>query len=249
MKAVSIYWGAGNIIRQDLVFSPFKHKDRTLLQGGIVFERQKKFFHEINIGFSQYDPMLRDPYIFYEYEDKQTAQPHQFTIISLDYSMAKPVIEHGKAKILLGGSLKNKVQALNYTYGRISNFGYFASTGLGLYAAYLQQIGEKFRLSASVQLPLLSWLARSPYLVNDDEFIENTASHKGLNTFLAFIEDGQLASLNRFQSFDLTTRYYYKISSQLELGLQNQITFLHASRPRNLYSLQTEISLSGRFTF
>ncbi len=248
-KGLRLHWGAGTISRQDLVFSPFNHQDFTLLQGGLGFEWQKKFFHEIRLGFSQYDPMLQDSYSFYEYEEEQTAHPHQLTLITLDYSMAKSVVEVGKAKILLGGSLQNKVQALNYTYGRMSSFGYFASTGLGLYAAYLQQIGERFRLSADIQLPLVSWLSRSPYLVNDDEFIENTASHKGLNTFVAFIEDGYLASLNRFQSIDFTTRYYFHLSSHLELGLQNQITFLHASRPRNLYSLQTGASLSSRFTF
>lgn len=248
-NTISLEWGVSRLQRQDLVFSPFIHTDFSAIQGALVYARDKKLYHNIRLGFVQYDPMQARPYIYQEYQETKTAHPHLFTFVDLDYILAKPLWEYPKARLLLGGSLLTDVQAMDYVYGRISNFGYFASIGLGLYTAYQQQIKEKHQLFGSLQLPLVSWIARSPYLVNDDEFIENISSHKALRTFFAFIEDGQLTGFNRWQAFNLSLMYHYRLGARWELGTHYQLDLLHASKPANLLSYQNRLSLGSRFSF
>jgi len=76
----------------------------------------------------------------------------------------------------------------------------------------------------------ISWLARSPYLVNDDEFIENTSSHSGFKTFTSFIGDGKLVSWNSWQSFDLEIKYLSHLNKKWQLGAAYLFEFIHSDR-------------------
>jgi hypothetical protein len=143
-----------------------------------------------------------------------------------------------------GLQFNTDVQALSYSYGRVSgSFGYFANFGLGACLEKNHTIGARHHIGGKISLPVVNWLARSPYLVNDDEFIENTSSHKGLKTFLAFIEDGRLSSLDKFQSLDLQLKYTCNLTSKWTLGGVYGFEFTHSSRPRNLLQYRHSLNL------
>jgi hypothetical protein len=149
-----------------------------------------------------------------------------------------------------GGFFHPDIQVLNYTYGRTGPyFGYFASFGLGVFGNIGYQFNSANRLKAELRLPVVAWIARSPYLVNDDEFIENTASHNSFKTFLAFIEDGELASWNKWQKAGLLLQYHHRFTSSIAVGAGYRFSVLHYAEARNLLSIENILTLNLNYHF
>jgi hypothetical protein len=193
--------------------------------------------------------MVAEPYEFTVHGEPNTAYPHSFTLIDVDYQLGNNIKEIQNATITAGGLFATDIHAMNYVYGRVSNFGYVASFGLGVFGTYERLIKVKSKLAATLKLPLVAWLARSPYLVNDDEFIENISSHSGFKTFTAYVGDGQLATWNKIQTLDLELKYESDLSERWELGAAYLFEFIHSSQYRNLLSFRHSLNFSATFKF
>jgi hypothetical protein len=248
-NALTLSIGPSYLMRQDLIFSPFIHKDFSIINLGLDYTREGKYFHKVSLRYGNFNPMVVAKYEFTFHGEPKTAYPHSFNLIDLDYQFGKKIIETQKGTFTAGGLILTDIQAMNYAYGRISNFGYYASIGLGGFGAYKRPLGEKGRLVTTLKLPFFAWLARSPYLVNDDEFIENISSHSGFKTFMAFLGDGQMATWNKVQTFDLELKYEYDLSERWGFNAAYLFEFIHISQPRNLLSFRNSLNLSAKFKF
>lgn len=241
--------GTSYLARQDLIFSPMIHKDISFLNVGMEYTREAKLFQKGSLRYGNFNPGVSTPYDFTIHGESHTAYPHSFNFIDVDYLIGKNVKESRKSIFTVGGLFVMDVQAMNYVYGRTSSFGYYSTLGLGVFGKHQYTISKKSNLTTTLQLPLMVWLARSPYLVNDDEFIENTYSHSGFKTFMSFIGDGQLVTWNRLQTFDLDIKYTYTLNEKWNLGVAYLFEFIHSSQPRNLLSYRQSINLNANFRF
>jgi hypothetical protein len=248
-NALTLSFGPSSIIRQDLIFSPFIHKDYSLLNIGLDYTREAKSFQKISINYANFNPMVTESYKFTFNGEPEIAYPHNFNLVSLDYQFGKKVKGFRNGIITIGGLFSSDIQAMNYVYGRISNFGYFAALGLGVFGTYSNSITEKSRFEATLKLPLFAWLARSPYLVNDDQFIKNISSHSGLKTFMAFLGDGQMATWDKIQTLDLELRYEYDLNKRWGLGAAYLFEFVRVSQSRNLLSFRNSVNILANFKF
>jgi hypothetical protein len=249
INTLSLGLGLGQNSRQDLIFSPFVHHDFSMLNGTLDFSRNGRFFQQVIIGVATFDPMLQEPYNYSEHGKVKTATPHYFLYFDLDYLFGKKVKETGKTNLTLGGMFNTNTQSLNYVYGRIGSFGYFSAINLGVFGKLDFSLSDKNGFSLKLQLPALSWLARSPYLVNDDEFIENISSHSGLKTFFAFIKDGKPATWNSLQQFEIEMKYMYYFLPKWGVGIIGHYEFIHSQKPRNLFSHRSSLNISATFKF
>lgn len=248
-KEWSISLGAGQLSRQHLVFSPFLHQDISFLNLGLSYSRQADFYQQYRLTVANFSSMVAEPFIFREYDEVQTANPHSFTFVNLDYILGKALKRGQTSGFTVGGLFSAKIQANNYVYGRFSNFGYFSTFGLGVFGKYDYMPGMRNKFSFTARVPLVSWLAQSPYLVNDDEYIENTYSHSGITTFFNFIADGEAATWNRLQYLDLEARYQYRLSDRWALGAAYTFEFIHSSEPRPLWSFRNGLMFSTSYQF
>lgn len=246
---ITLSWGPGHLTRQDLVFSPFIHNDPGFLNAGLDYTRLARNFQQLRIRYSGYAPMLTEPYEFLVHGELQTAWQHLFTFIDLDYMLGKRIKSTGRLHLTAGGLFTSDIQALNYVYGRLGYFGYYAAIGLGGFLRFDYRPGEKHGFGTALQVPFASWAARSPYLVNDDEFIENTASHSGVRTFLDFLGDGEIATWDRLQYFDLNIYYSYRLNARWQVGAGYMLEFIHFTSPRNLLSAENTFSLYATIRF
>ena len=241
--------GPSLIARQDRIFSPNIHNDFTILNFGLEYTREARLFQKVRLNYANYDPMVSGPYDFTEYGEPETAYPHSFNFIDLDYQIGKKLKETEKSVLTLGGLFSANVQATSYVYGLFSNLGYYSALGLGAFATERFILNEKSHLAATIQLPLMAWVSRSPYLVNDDEFIENISSHSGFKSFTSFVGDGQLVTWDKLQTFDLELKYTYVLNDKWEVGTGYVFEFIHASQPRNLLSFRNTLNFSANLKF
>lgn len=248
-NGLSVYLGAGKIMRQDLVFSPFVHKDFSMINFGVNYEREAGLYQRIWIGFSNYTPMLSESYHFIEDGEPQTVNPHFFILIDAYYMLGKKLKTLNKSSVTAGGIITSDIQQVIYSYGRSGHFGYFTSFGLGGFGKYNCSINERSRLAAVIRLPVVSWLARSPYLVYDDVFFEYSGSHSGFKTMMSLIGDGKPVTLNKLQSLDFEANYSYKLSSRFSIGACYLFEFIHSGEPRNLLSFRNILFISSSYRF
>jgi hypothetical protein len=240
-------YGLGHYARQDQVFSPFVHADGSGLNTRLSWLRGARLRQFAELEFGSYNPILVPSYT---YDSDQQTYPHSFLLVNLTYGLGKNVDIHSSNSALsLGGFVEADVQASTYNYARNGSFGYFASFSLGGWAAYEYTINEKHTVGTRLLLPLVSLVARSPYLVNDDEFIINTYSHNGVKTFFAYLADGKVQTLNKVQQLEVILNYDYKLNDHWSLGAAYAFRFIHATEPLNLVSYRNTIYLSGTYTF
>ncbi|MCK7488342.1 MAG: hypothetical protein MZU97_24735 [Bacillus subtilis] len=113
-----------------------------------------------------------------------------------------------------------------------------------------EQSVKKATLAATLQLPLIAWLARSPYLVNDDEFIENISSHSGLKNLYGFYRGWRNGSPGtKCKRLTLELKYEYSLNERWGLSAAFQFDFVHVSQPRNLLSFRNSLDFSACYKF
>lgn len=240
--------GIGYIERQDRIFSPMIHKDLSVINAGLAFTAEGRFYHKVSLRFSSFNPNMAPSFNYYEDGELKSAAPHSFILVNLSYSAGK-TWQTGMGETSAGLMLNADVQALNYVYGRISSFGYFSAIGPGGFVKYSRETSEKGRISAILNLPFISLYSRSPYLVNDDEYIENISSHSGIKTFMAFLGDGEWGTWNKLQYFNAGIEYDHNLSDKWGIGTSWMFDFIHAAAPRKLLSFRNTLYLSAYFRF
>ena len=149
----------------------------------------------------------------------------------------------------MGVAVNLDVDLLSYAYGRTGNFGYFTSAGVGLFVERDWILSEGGRFDLHLTLPVASWVSRSPYLVNDDEFIDNIADHSELRSLVAFVADGRFRTFTAVQAATLSADYRYPLLSRVHVGLGLRLAGLRTDDPRPLRSLELAIPVSLTFNW
>lgn len=242
-RSLSLRLGPGSYARQDQIFSPFVHQDWSLANLSFQYDWGKKNDQFGAFEFGSYNPILVPSYAYGDEGD--VTYPHNFTLVNLTYGFGKRLqIPKENHKLTLGGFFETDVQAATYNYGWVGNFGYLAPFSIGAWGEYQYAIDSKNQLTGKLLLPVVSLVARSPYLVNDDPFIENTYSHNGFKTFFAYLEDGHVQTWNKIQQLEMQLGYQHMLSSSWSIGGVYAFRFQHVAQPlpfisyRNTFYLQ-----------
>lgn len=238
--------------RQDLVFSPFIQKGGGPQQISLSYARHKKWQQTAQLCFAQttaqYAPTFRYGYWGEEVEWEQSV-PHQFTQLDLSYALGRVVATGHRHQFSVGAALAFDLDALTYNNARAGHFGYFMALDAAVWGQWTLQMTPKDRLSARVQGVPVGWVARSPYLINDDDFIHHTASHRALRTLGNFFADGALYTLNHYQRASLTLRYDRSLKRRWAIGLIAQQHLLHHASPLSLRVLQQAVQVQVSRSF
>ena len=234
---LSIRVGPGNYSRQDQIFSPFVHHDWSFVNVGLNYRWGQYSDQFIDFEFGSYNPSLVPTY---EYNDDDQTYPHSFTLVNLTYALGKEIFNsytgESNTRIITGGFFEADVEASTYNFAWLGTFGYLAPFSLGAWGEYQHNLGRRNSVSARLMLPLVSWVARSPYLASDDEFIENNYTHSGVDAFFNYLEDGELQTLNRIQQLEFNAGYKHSLSEKWSLGGLYEFRFMHSNKPLNFLS-------------
>jgi hypothetical protein len=226
-----------------MIFSSFRHTDFAPVTFGLLYEKNKRVHQFVNLDYAGFSAGLETPYDILLDDSIATADNHSFTFVELDYGWGKWLGKNQVIQSLVGGSFTIDIQASNYNYGIFGFFGYYATFGAGLWYKGIYQVSDRHRITGQAEIPLVSWYARSPYLVNDDEFIENIYSHNGFTTFFDYLGDGELVTWNKLQAFNLSLDYLYTLSGKWSIGAGWRFSFIHATDPLPLTSVQNNFSI------
>jgi len=249
-KSLQLSWGVGNLLRQDLSASDMIHQDVSPINFLAAYTREKKLIHQVHLKVGTYNPIVADTFTYFMPPDEYwPTYPHSFVLIDLNYSLGKTIMNTEQWKVSLGGRARNRLHPSNYYYADYGFFGYYLSFGLDAWAQVDYQLNETHRFNAQAALPLFSFTARSPSLMQDDEYIENIISHNGLRIFAENIKDGHLQSWGKSQIFDLNINYFYTLSEKWEIGSSYYLSMNFNQDPTRFTSIENVLYLSTNLTF
>ena len=250
VNSFGLSWGMGNIKRQDFTITPFTHSDWSPLNVQLVYERSKKLEQQASIKFRQYTPRIGEEHTYYSfYNGEETAEPHYFTMIDINYALGASILEKGKWKFIAGGKSKNQFYASTYNFGPSGPSPLYIAFGLDIWLNLKFELSEIHDFNSNLSLPLFAYIYRDPDLAQDDEFFQNLISHKPLKELAERIKDGELESWGSSQSFDFDISYAYVINEKWDLGCTYLLSMDFNQRPTNFSQVENTIYISGTFKF
>ena len=210
-KRLGLHWGVGNLQRQDIRFSPFVHKPWSAFNLGLSYEHQGEQFHRVYARFGWYKAMVGKPYSYVNTIENPPQEyetlPHNFNILDLDYTLGFSIDKTSKAELFLGGKVRNLINQGPYDYGNSAVGAYNFSFGLDLWSGFHYKISKKHLVKAELSIPVITWVAASPYLGQNDEYIMNSSSLSTMKIVGSYISAGEIQSWGKLQRIDFQAGY------------------------------------------
>jgi hypothetical protein len=216
-NALGVNLGMGNLRKQDLIFSPFVARDWSPLNVLLTYEHRGTLNHQADLRFGQYSYFVGEPFSYYSREVEYDKYPHSFTNLDLNYSLSKSIWGNSNWTISAGGRIRNRFQISNFEFGHAGQFSYHLSVGLDALLDIEYRTG-KHSLNSSLALPIVSYLARSPYTGQDDFYLERIMVHGDLKIFAEHLKSGTIQSWNTSQMVDLVICYKYALNATWDIG-------------------------------
>jgi len=249
-NSLALRYGTSYLMRQDQIFSPFIKKNLSPISISVEYKNEKKYIHTLEFNVAMHKTQLIESYEFiWNDGEKGMTWPSSLFLLDLNYYFGFKKELSEKLKLSYGLASANKIQAGENVWGFASIFGYYANFGLNLWTELDYKLNDKNSISANVSIPTLSWTARSPYNVNDGEFIQNTVTNKAIPTFFAYLGDGHIRTWNTSQIVDFGISYKYHFSDKISAGLNYDLEFIKFSAPRMLTSIRNTAQIQFIYTF
>ena len=247
---LGLHWGVGNLQRQDIRFSPFIFKPWSAFNLGLSYEHTGKQFHRVYARFGWYKAMVGEPFKFIDtIEDppiETETLPHNFNILDLDYTLGFSLKKSAKSAFWLGGKMRNLINQGPYEYGPSAIGSYNFNFSLDVWSGYSYSFSDKHSLKAELSLPFITWVASSPYLGQDSNYINNSSSLSVMKILGRYIADGELQSWGTIQRVDLQLGYKYRLSERWIMKAEYNLHFNTSNRPQPFTSIENVLLLGAQ---
>lgn len=252
-NAISLSWGIGNLKRQDVNFSPFIINPSSATNVSFAYEHMGKVYQRVYTRFGNYSDTYDDPFNYLGDIDGQTESletlPHTFNILDLNYTLGYKTISNEKLTLLVGGQLRNLLNVGDYNYGE-SGIGYYNfAFGLDLWSSLDYSLTDKHYVGTELSLPVVSWVTRSPYLGQDDEYFKAVAKNKVFNSIGNYIADGELQSWGSFQRVDFQLKYRYAINDKWSMKASYNLSMNFSKIPQSYTSIENLFQFGAQLNF
>lgn len=218
--ALSLSAGAAGHHRYDENVGALWERTRSLpfVQLDLLIQKPNKR-HLISLGGASFaDPKGRFSFGFNDTTMQAASANFIFLRQSFEqlYRLQTPV---KSTNIWLGWYQHIELGALFHGHA-FSTFGYLHQLQAGMAASMQRTWGKRLTAAAGFQFPLLLWVARSPYALNDDDFIERQASHNDLRTLAATFADGSLVAPWQYPQWRIEASCTWQVNKRFQCGFQ-----------------------------
>ncbi len=242
--------GSAALIRQDLLMSPLIQRDFLTPVAMVRWEKEGNWHHQAGLRFRQARTTPRPAFDYLPAPGGQpvSTQPNTFTQADVWYGLGFKVLQTRPLQIVAGLGAHADIDAMGFSYGHAGAFGYFAAFSANFWTQWTYQKGPH-QLGSQWRLPLAAWIARSPYLLNDDEFIENVSVHNPVKIFAAYVADGLPVVWKGYHNLEASLTYQFRLNRHLRVGLEYRFEYLRRHEPLLLASLEHQTLILTTFDF
>lgn len=246
-NSLELTYGLRHYQRQDLTFSPLIFKGTAPINLGMSYQRTgEKLQTKVHIDLAGFACRSVAAFEYSKWDEvgPLTVPPSNFWMIGMGVDHLRQIRGSGRPMTWYAGlSLRAQLGALFYEFGEYGAFGYTTVAALSPSVAGVWKMSEKNSLHFSLSLPLFNWIARSPYAINDDEFIERQSNHRAMKTLLRLSGDGHWASLGQVQAGTFSVKFNRTFHAKWALSLGYDFSLLRAQDPHPLTAMEQGLVL------
>ena len=247
---LSLNWGIGNLVKQNITFSPLIQEDWSPLNFKLTYNRSNKMEHQASIRYSNYKSQIGDEFTYNApWDESAHTYPHNMNIAELNYSLGKSILNRDQLSLTIGGKSRNRFDISDYVYGFSGTAGNYLSLGLNIWMNFKYKFTEKHQLNGNISLPIIAYVYRSPYLTQNDDYFEDISSNNDIKGFLLYFKRGEIQSWNKAQNFDFDLAYNYTLSERWGLGFKYWFSVNMNQKPTKYASIENVLYLSLNYKF
>jgi len=181
--------------------------------------------------------------------ETKTTWPVYITHIQVAYAYLHKLPVPDVVTLRLGGAVDVDLQNIDWLIAGYGFGSYFGSITLDIKAELTVPVAERHSLTLDVGLPLLAWIARSPYSIHDETTIYNNRDANDFKTAFRYIGAGRLESWNSFQSLRAALTWRWQISDPMGLALTLHSRLTAEQHPRPLLATETGLTVAANWQF
>lgn len=244
--AVEARWGTVGRWRHDEVFTQAPYAGLSPVHLGLALDVGEATRHRLDLGFDLVAARAGAPYG----ADRTDGEPFvvgasPFARVDLRWTSTWTVA----GPLRVGFAVHDRVDTTSYDHGFVGVFGYTAAFGVGPAVAATWSLTDRVRVDLGADAPLVAWVARSPYAMNDDAYIRAIASHRPLAMFGALIAGGAPTTVDRLQAARAGAAISVELDPRWALLGRFDLAALRHTRPRPVLDLTAslEAGLAARW--
>jgi len=250
-RTLGIIYGYQHYSRQDQLFSPLVYNGSAPLNLQLSYDVSGTNSQQnAYLSFGMYNMSAHEAYDFTEEFDdleERTLYPSSFQMIRLGYGYARTFGNDQKLVYNAGLRLDGQIEAMFFEMGFASMFGYTTTFALAPSIGANYQINRKTSLSGQLSIPVLGFVARSPYALNDDDYIERQSSHNNLSTIVNLIGDSELRSFGTYRQVDVGLHLQHQLARNTALRLGWQARWYEITEPKRVLALHNGFNVGIQF--
>ena len=229
---LEIAWTTDYRARQDDLMSPLVHQGIAPF-GGLFAYRSHGPRNAVLAGLEVDSVPAKSGPTFEIATDDGPARtyPSSWVTARIPVGWGRRVVRTDDVDLAIGGMFDTRIEVLSWSYAVTYTTGYSGTFTLGPWADGRWRPADRWTLEGSITLPLFGWLARSPYALNDDEYIRANQTHNALVAFGAYFANGGLTWVGDHQAVRTRAGAAFALAGRTSLVAAYRFEVLHFTEP------------------
>lgn len=240
--------GMAQLVRTDLLLSPRRYTG-TLPAVGLRWRgRFEHTSHRVGIDLALGDLRSGPAWTYLSEGQPTEILPTDTTVVDLRSAHGWAVVD-ATWRVDVGGTVTGHLEQQYSVYAFLPVSNYLGVFTLAPWASAGVDLSQRQHLEVEGWVPVLAWIARSPYSVHDDEYLWHNRDTNAVAIIARYIGAGEPASFGTYQSAHLRTTWSLDLSRHLAVAVAGRVDAVHLVRPQPLFELQLGLSAGLRGSF
>jgi len=238
--------------RKDQLYSPLWHQGLSAEGIELRYNRSgNNSVHQVLVAVSK-SKIKAGPtweYVSWPTNEAVTTWPVYITHINLGYAYLHTLPTPDVVTLRLGGALDVELQNIEWMIADYGFGSYLGTIDLDVKAELNVPLGKRHDLTLDLALPIVAWVARSPYSIHDETTIFNNRDDNIPKTVVRYLGAGRLETWNSYQAVKAALTWRRQITASAGLALSIHTKMVAIRKPRPVVATDTGINIAANFRF
>lgn len=248
---VDLAWSSTVRARHDQLMSPLVHSGVSVTGGALAY-RWRGQRHALATGLElDHVPARSGPAYEHKLDDGTSGKtfPSSWFTARIPTGWGVDLARSDALDLVVGGLFDARIEVLSWSYGVTWTTGYSGAFLLGPWLDARWRPRQRWTLEAGATAPLLGWMARSPYALNDDEYIRANRTHSPFVAFGALMADGRPSWLAGHQALRARAAAAYALTDVTGLLMGYRLEVWHDADPLPVLAVGHALDLGLRVSW
>lgn len=245
---VDLTGGVAPVVRTDLLLSPQRYTGAMPSVGLLWRADNERATHLAGFDLALGGLSSGPEWTFTMDGEPAVAGPTGSTLVDLRTAHGWSVVD-STWTVHVGGSFAGHLEQHYYPYGFSGVSTYLGVFTLAPWADASVDLSRRQHLAIDGWVPVLAWVARSPYSVHDDEYLWANRDTNVPAIIARYIAAGGLASPLSYQSGHLRATWSLDLSDHLAVLVAGRLDAVHLTEPFPMTELQLGATAGLRGSF